>query len=180
MSSEQVWVLAGGALSLALLVLVLLARRSAARAGTELAAARAEAQALADRLALVEESLARGLTSTRDDTQSYVITHLGDDGPDAEGTPVAGRIDGKLFADIVARESVLKAAGLAHGLRRALAPEVRNRIRFEMSREVKRARKQRRADLKAALREFRARERADLAGREDESPDQRQDEGDAA
>ena len=49
-----------------------------------------------------------------------------------------------------------------------------------MSREVKRARKQRRADLKAALREFRARERADLAGRGDERPDERQDEGDAA
>ena len=58
-SSEQVWVLAGGALALALLVLVLLARRAAARAGRELAAARAEAQALADRLAAVEESLAR-------------------------------------------------------------------------------------------------------------------------
>ena len=167
--------LAGGALALALLVLVLLARRAAHRAGTELAAARAEAQALADRLALVEESLARGVDRDHD-PQSYVITHLGDDEPDAAATPVVGRIDGKLFADIVARESVIKAAGLAHGLRRALAPEVRNRIRFEMSREVKRARKERRADLKAALREFRARERADMAGRETE----RQDEGDAA
>jgi hypothetical protein len=176
-SFEQVWVLAGGALSLALLVLVLRQRRAAALARTELTAARAEAQALADRLDLVEESLARGI-DRGDDPQSYVITHLGDDVPDA--TPVVGRIDGKLFADIVARESVIKAAGLVHGLRRALTPETRNRIRFEMSREVKRARKQRRADLKAALREFRARERADLAGREDEQPDERQDEGDAA
>ena len=64
MSSEQVWVLAGGALALALLVLVLLARRTAARANRELAVARAEAQALADRLALVEESLARDQTPT--------------------------------------------------------------------------------------------------------------------
>jgi hypothetical protein len=176
-SFEQVWVLAGGALALALLVLVLLQRRAAARAGRELAAARAEAQALADRLALVEESLTRGV-DRGGDPQSYVITHLGDAEP--ETTPVVGRIDGKLFADIVARESVIKAAGLVHGMRRALAPESRNRIRFEMSREVKRARKQRRADLKAALREFRARERADLAGRENERPDERQDEGDAA
>lgn len=176
MSSEQVWVLAGGGFALALLVLVLLTRRAAARAGRELAAARAEAQALADRLALVEESLARGRTAP--DPQSYVITHLGDEEPEA--TPVVGRIDGKLFADIVARESVIKAAGLVHGLRRALRPEARNRIRFEMGREIKRARKQRRADLKAALREFRARERADLAGHEDGRPGERQDEGDAA
>jgi hypothetical protein len=176
-SSEQVWVLAGGALALALLVLVLLHRGAAARARRDLAAARAEAQALADRLALVEESLARGV-DRGDDPQSYVITHVGDQEP--ETTPVVGRIDGKLFADIVARESVIKAAGLVNGLRRALAPESRNRIRFEMSREVKRSRKQRRADLKAAMREFRARERADLAAREDEGPVERQDEGDAA
>ena len=179
MSSEQVWVLAGGALALALLVLVVLARRAAVRANSELVAARAEAQALADRLALVEESLARGQTTTRD-TQSYVITHLGDEEHAPAADPVVGRIDGKLFADIVARESAIKAAGLAHGLRRALAPEVRNRIRFEMKREVQRARKQRRADLKSALREFRARERADLAGSGDERPAERHDEGDAA
>ena len=180
-SSEQVWVLAGCALALALVVV--LARRAAARSSRELLAARAEAHALAERIAVIEESVARSGTTTQvpaDDTQSYVITHLGEDGPYAAGAPVAGRIDGKLFADIVARESAIKAVGLAHGLRRALAPEARNRIWFEMRREVKRARKERRADLKAALREFRARERADLAGREDERPDERQDEGDAA
>lgn len=175
MSSEQVWVLAGGALALTLLVLVLLARRAAARSNRELAAARAQAKALADRLALVEESLARVQATSLDD-QSYVITRFGDEEPQVEAVPVVGRIDGKLFADIVARESAIKAVGLAHGLRRALAPEIRNRIRFEMKREVQRARKQRRADLKAALREFRARERADLA----EAQEERHDEGDAA
>jgi hypothetical protein len=173
-SSEQVWVLVGGAFALAM-VLVLLARRAATRSNRALAAARVEARDLADRLARVEESLARGQSTPRD-TQSLVITHVGDDEPDGDAPPVVGRIDGKLFADIVARESAIKAVGLAHGLRRALAPEVRNRIRFEMKREVLRARKQRRADLKAALREFRARERADLAGGQDE----RHDEGDAA
>ena len=180
MSSEQVWVLAACALALALLVVSLAARRAAGRSGKELAAACAEAQALADRLAAIEESLARQSDDNQSDGgQSYVITHLGD--AEAEpATPVAGRIDGRLFADIVARESAVKAAGLVHGLRRALAPEVRNRIRFEMRREVQRARKQRRADLKTALREFRARERADLAQAEDERPNERHDEGDAA
>ena len=88
----------------------------------------------------------------------------------AQPAVVQGRIDGALFADIVAREGVIKAAGLAHGLRRALAPATRNRIRFEMKREVKRSRRQRRADLKAALRDMQARERsgeADLRDGED-------------
>ncbi|MFL6004464.1 MAG: hypothetical protein ACJ72P_16790 [Nocardioides sp.] len=174
MSSEPVWLLAGGAVALASVLLVLLIGRAAARSGRELVTARAEAQALAQRLARVEDALARRETAPRD-TRSYVITHVGDDHPDASGPPAVGRIDGKLFADIVARESAIKAVGLAHGLRRALAPEVRNRIRFEMKREVLRARKQRRADLKAALRELRARERADLAQDQD-----RRDEGDAA
>ena len=103
---------------------------------------------------------------------SYVITALDRDEVEQPPAPVQGRIDGALFADIVAREGVIKAAGLAHGLRRALSPETRHRIRFEMRREVKRSRKQRRADLKAALRDMQARERAQMA-------DQR-DEGDAA
>ncbi len=60
------------------------------------------------------------------------------------------------------RETVVKAASLAHGVRRALDPETRNRIRFEMKREVKRARKQRRADTRQARREWEARQRAGL------------------
>lgn len=96
------------------------------------------------------------------ETAAYVITAI-HDAQQAEPQPttvVPARIDGKLFADIVARESVIKTAGLAHGLRRALSAKNRNRIRFEMRREVKRSRKQRRADLKAALRQFNAREDA--------------------
>ena len=179
MSFEQVWLLVGGALAVTLLVLVLLARRAANRSARELAATRAEAQELAQRLEAIEESLERPETARQPDGESpsYVITHLGDEEPDP--VPVAGRIDGKLFADIVARESVIKVAGLAAGLRRALAPEVRNRIRFEMRREVLRARKQRRAELKAALRDFRARERADLPTSED-LPEERHSKGDAA
>ena len=98
---------------------------------------------------------------------AYVIT--GVPGSEAQTTTAAGegldsvvtgRIDGALFADIVARESLIKAAGFAHGLRRALSPDARNRVRFEMKREVKRSRKQRRADVKAALRDQHARDRA--------------------
>jgi len=78
-------------------------------------------------------------------------------------TPGPVQVDGAAFADIVLRETVVKAASLAHGVRRGLAPATRNRIHFEMRQEVRRARKQRRADLKAAQRDLRARQRATLA-----------------
>lgn len=89
----------------------------------------------------------------------YVITHLGDEDPGSDPVPVP-TVSGPLFADLVLRESVVQAASLAAGLRRALAPEVRHRIRFEMRREVKRARKQRRADLREARRAWEAQQRA--------------------
>ena len=53
----------------------------------------------------------------------------------------------------------VKAASLGYGVRRALAPETRNRIRFEMRREVKRSRRQRRAELKEFRRARLARDR---------------------
>jgi hypothetical protein len=71
-------------------------------------------------------------------------------------------LPGPAFADIVLKETVVKAASLAQGLRRGLAPATRNRIRFEMRQEVRRSRKQRRADLKAAQRDLHARQRAAL------------------
>jgi hypothetical protein len=89
----------------------------------------------------------------------YVITHLGEPEPEAQAVPAVAP---GLFADIVLRETVVQTASLFHGVRRALSPESRNRIRFEMRREVKRSRKQRRADLRAARREWEARQRAGI------------------
>jgi hypothetical protein len=93
------------------------------------------------------------------DQPDYVITHLGEpeDEPDVESAPTVAP---GLFADLVLRETVVQTASLFHGVRRALSPESRNRIRFEMRREVKRSRKQRRADLREARREWEARQRA--------------------
>ena len=90
----------------------------------------------------------------------FVITDLGREEPPPD-QPV--RLDGPAFADIVVKETVVKAASFARGVRRGLAPATRNRIRFEMKQEVRRARKQRRADLKAARRDLHARQRATLA-----------------
>ena len=89
----------------------------------------------------------------------FVITDLGREQRPVE--PV--HLDGPAFADIVLKETVVKAASFARGVRRGLAPATRNRIRFEMKQEVRRSRKQRRSDLKAAQHDRRARQRAALA-----------------
>jgi len=90
--------------------------------------------------------------------EEYVITRLGDE-PAQEPAPA---LETRLFADLVLRESVVKAASFAYGVRRGLSPANRNRIWFEMRREVKRARKQRKAEEREAIREWRARQRAAL------------------
>ncbi|WP_341926786.1 hypothetical protein [Nocardioides psychrotolerans] len=141
----------------AFLVTVVRGRR---RAAGDRATARAETAALRARLdALERRTSAPVATVTSDDERDYVITRIGSEDEQTERRPVS-RVDAPLFADLVLRESVVQAASLAAGLRRALAPETRNRIRFEMRREVKRARKQRRTDLRDARRDWEARQRA--------------------
>jgi hypothetical protein len=145
-------VVAGVAALLALVLAVVLLR---ARAATEraLVEARADADALRERLDRLERAAAAPVPTERE----YVITRLGeDDGPAAP----APTIEGRLFADLVLRETVVQAASLAQGVRRALAPETRHRIRFEMRRELKLARKQRKADLRAAKRLWAEHQRA--------------------
>ena len=93
------------------------------------------------------------------DEATYVVTAIAE--PEAEPLPER-RIEGSLFADLVLRESVVKGVSLVYGVRRALAAETRNRIRFQMRQEVKRSRKQRRIDLRAARRHL-----ADLQRDED-------------
>lgn len=89
------------------------------------------------------------------EASEFVITRLGSE-PD-EPVPA---MEARLFADVVLRESVVKAASWAYGVRRGLSPANRNRIWFEMRREVKRARKDRKAEEREAIREYRARRRA--------------------
>lgn len=179
MIPEVVWLLGACALALALvvvaLVLATLAMRRTARLRRELAAATAVSEALRERIADLEASLAtdsadlagapRGQDAHAAE-HTFVITHVGES--DALEVAAAGassdavdpvRLDGRQFADIVARETIVKAAGLAHGVRRAMAPQTRNRIRFEMRREVKRSKRTRRTEMKQAWREYQARQR---------------------
>lgn len=92
----------------------------------------------------------------------FVITSLVGEPTEGPGPTPTPTVDARLFGDIVLREAVVQAASWAHGVRRALTPESRNRIRFEMKREVKRSRKQRRADVRQARREWEDRQRAGI------------------
>jgi hypothetical protein len=90
----------------------------------------------------------------------FVITRVGEPGPEPDPAPT---VPAPVFADLVLKETVVQTASFFHGLRRALAPETRNRIRFHMRQEVKRSRKQRRAELREVRREWAARQRAAMA-----------------
>jgi hypothetical protein len=150
-----VWTAVGGLalLCLALLVTVVLTRRAWARDNR---LAHAELGDLRGRVEALEHSTTLGAVAQ---PTEYLITGLDSEPPEeAEAT-----VEGTVFVHTVLRETVVKAASFAHGVRRGLAPATRNRIRFEMKQEVRRARKQRRADLKAAQRDLRARQRAMLA-----------------
>jgi hypothetical protein len=154
---DQAVLLAVGGLSLVCLVLtlaVLRLRAAAARTRTELGRLREQLEELG-----LRRPSSTGVTRPVAEPVEFVITDLGSQ---ASQPPTPVQLDGAAFADTVLRESVVKAISLAHGLRRGLGPATRNRIRFEMKQEVRRARKQRRADLKAAQRELHVRQRAAL------------------
>jgi hypothetical protein len=155
--SVPVWAVTAVVAGLLLIAagLVVASLRARRRIARRLDAAHTEAEALRAQVEEIQRRLAEPPAAR--DEQEYVITHLGDEAPEREPVPT---VPAPLFADMVLRESVLQAAALAAGLRRALSPESRNRIRFEMRREVKRARKQRRADLREARREWESRQRA--------------------
>lgn len=160
----QDWIAPVVAAGLALVALVLGAAllRARSRTDREVATARAETAALRTRLEELERQVAgsdRPGAPETDAEVGYVITDLGTTEQRPLPAPQAG---GGLFADLVLRETAVKAVSLAHGVRRALDAETRNRIRFEMKREIRRARKQRRTDTRQAVRERQARQRAEL------------------
>ena len=133
------------------------------RMQAELRSHRAEIAALTARVDGLERTSER---PDRDRHEDYVITAL--PVPVQPAPPVASVADdsrvGAGFVSVAAGESLVRVVSLAYGVRRALSPESRNRIRFEMRREVKRARKQRRRDVRAAQRHLRTAQRQDMDG----------------
>lgn len=152
------------AVSAVALVALLVSMRAATTARRAAAAARAQAERVTDLEAAAATAASPPVTTGREPsltTHTFTqVDHLEADAAQIETTVVAERIDGRLFADIVARETVVKAASWSHGIRRALTPESRNRIRFQVRQEAKRAGRERRAEMKEALRHYRARHRA--------------------
>jgi hypothetical protein len=94
---------------------------------------------------------ARALRPIEDDDDALVPTPLG---PDEAPEPLE-RVDREMFWDLLLRESVVRAAAVGHGLRAVLDPRTRNRIRFEVRQEIKRARKHRKSEERAAVRQLR-------------------------
>ena len=162
---------------LAGVVLARSSRRARARLEGELAASREELQALHKRLDGLSRQVeparsprsARATSATpcsrprsaRSADEEFVITTAGL--PEARRSDEVApsdvpdrQLSAKEFTSVALGESLVTLASLAYGVRRALSPENRNRIAFEMRREVRRARKQRKADLKEAKRRLRA------------------------
>lgn len=175
--SLPAWAAVAGGVVLLVLVAgaLLVSSRTRHRLRAEHTAARAETAALRDRLDGVERRLVRPEELGRDPA-GFVITGVGlepslhpvpDEGVEerlGNGEAGAARtparvVPAPLFADLVLRESVVQTASLAAGLRRALSPEVRNRVRFAMRQDLKAARRRRRLDLRAARRSWAAQQR---------------------
>ncbi len=154
--------IAGAAVVLLLLACVLaLALRSRTRSRRDLATALAQAQAetaeLRSRLDALTEQLERQSTSMISvDDPAYVITDAGSPRPEPT-------VPDRVVLTATVGEPLVKVVAFGHGMRRALSPESRNRIWFEMRREVRRARKQRRREMKDAWRRMQAEDRASQA-----------------
>ena len=152
-----------GGVAVLVLALLLLMRREVAGRRTvqhELAAARHELAELRGRFdelvdrteRLREQPAAPSVVPSSE----LLITTAG-----VASSPAAPAPDRVVLSGTIG-EPLVKAVAFGHGLRRALSAESRNRIVFEMRREVRRARKQRRRDLKQARRDLHAAQRNDL------------------
>jgi hypothetical protein len=161
-----IWALAGGLLAVAVLAVTLVAGRR--RAGRELDALLTERDQLRAR---VSELTAEAEALRAVDAPDYVITRVGGTevmapSPAGQGTRSGRRVPDQVVLSAAFGEPLVKVLAFGHGVRRALSPEVRNRIGFEMRREMRRSRKVRRREMRQAWKQMRADGR-DADGRED-------------
>ena len=138
---------AGFVVLLTLLCLLAIVVVSGRRTQRALVASRADIESLQTRLEALSveivSSRRAAVAPPRPPQPGYLITSAG-----ATTEAVANRV----VLSATVGEPLVKLVALGHGVRRALAAPVRNRIAFEMKREVKRARKQRKRDLREARR----------------------------
>lgn len=152
------------AVVLALLLLVLRRdrrlREAEAALVAELAAARAESADLHQRLAELERSAGR--PGVEVPPAEFLITDAGRDVPAQPGE--SGRVPDRLVLSATLGEPLVRTVALAHGVRRALSAESRNRIRFAMRQELRRTRRRRRREMRTAWRRMQAEERGTAPG----------------
>ncbi len=139
----------------AILLVALLRQRGRSRADLEavLAHARAETEELRRQL---EELAGRIERPAAPAEAEFVITSVGEPRPDGV-QPGPLEVPDRLVLGATLGGPLVKAAAFTHGLRRALSAESRNRIRFAMRQEVRRSRRERRREMKAAWRLHQAR-----------------------
>jgi hypothetical protein len=140
-----------------LLAVLVTSARSRRRLEQQLAASRdelAEVQRRLDRLARQVEP-APDVRRPVPDLQEYVITTAGEPEPATDAGPPP-QVSGREFASLAVGESLVRLVSYGYGVKRALSAENRNRIAFEVRREVRRARKQRRREEKRARQHLRS------------------------
>jgi hypothetical protein len=145
--NPALWAAVGGAAGLLLvlvgaaLTLLLTGRRGRARHQAALVTARDDV----DRLRARVEELSAELAASRagQAPTEFVITTAGDASGDTSRAEVT-QVPERAVLSVTLGEPLVKLAAFGYGVRHALSPESRNRISFEMRREVKRAQKARR------------------------------------
>ena len=140
--NPALWAALGGAAALALVLLgaALAVVVTGRRARSRETAARADVESLRARVEELSAELATSRAATvTPPGADYVITTAGD-----LSRADLPQVPERAVLSVTLGEPLVKLAAFGHGVRRALSPESRNRIAFEMRREVKRARKARR------------------------------------
>jgi hypothetical protein len=172
MNSGLLVALSGTAVLLLILLFVLLAVVLSARRRLQqaLVAARAEVEVLRRRLDEVEAAHAAAIAPPVVPAVAppvvppteYVITTAGVPTGSTKGASTHGgsadAVPNRAVLSVTFGEPLVKAVAFGYGVRRALSAESRNRITFEIRREIRRARKQRRRDTKDAIRRTRRQE----------------------
>jgi hypothetical protein len=132
--------------------------RDRSRLRLELAQAQARTEELRARLDSCVHDLEQVTRTFTSERGTYLITDAGLEKPQDRRQP---NVPDRLVLSATLGEPLVKVVALGHGLARALSPESRNKIRFEMRREVRRSRKQRRREMKEAWRHRRGEQRAE-------------------
>lgn len=166
------WVFAAGAAAVLTVVVVgaltvLGARRRRAQLLEQLAGAQADVQALSERIEALSDEVAEARRTTEQrDTTPAVITGIVLE-PEVDTTPREAQLVQAIEAGrphwVPAkplREALIRSVSFGHGVRRALAPDMRDRILLEMRAEVRRSRRQRKAELKAVKKYLRDRRKS--------------------